>query len=59
MLQKETVKNQERQQKKYHDSPTYKLRDFTSGDKVKYKIFNLVERKENGKRKQMRKHWDQ
>ena len=39
-LQKETVENQQRQQKKYHDSPTSKLREFTSGDKVQVQDFS-------------------
>ena len=36
----ETVENQQRQQKKYHDSPTSKLREFTNGDKVQVQVFS-------------------
>ena len=52
------VENQQRQQKKYHDSLTNKLCECTSGDKVQVQDFS-VKRKENWKREQPRKDWDQ
>ena len=39
-MQKETVEIQQKQQKKYHDSPTSKLCEFTCGDKVQVKYFS-------------------
>ena len=36
----EIVEKQQRQQKKYHNSPTSKLHKFTNGDKAQVQVFN-------------------
>ena len=53
----EIVEKQQRQQKKYHDSPRSKLREFTNGDKVQVQVFNGKTGKwENGT---IEKKWEQ